>query len=153
MVRLYLCEVRHFQIVNNLPYPALASYPLLTLHLEGFSEGALDMSYLPSYQSLLTFCRRYACYGHKFLKTLTASCCDMHSAWAYCGLCTWGSSLVHLCKYSPLICSPHRIWWWILTLRLHTWWSICIGARIILFEQVLGCILVPQDTLCVLFFL
>ena len=38
-VRLYLCAVRHLQIVNNLPDPALASYPLLGYALRGLRRG------------------------------------------------------------------------------------------------------------------
>ena len=40
--RLYLCAVLHLQIVNKLPDPSLASYPLLNYALRGFVEEAVE---------------------------------------------------------------------------------------------------------------
>ena len=40
--RLYLCAVLHLQIVNKLPDPSLASYPLLIYALRGFVEEAVE---------------------------------------------------------------------------------------------------------------
>ena len=40
--RLYLCAVLHLQIVNKLPEPSLASYPLLNYALRGFVEESVE---------------------------------------------------------------------------------------------------------------
>ena len=40
--RLYLCAVLQLQIVNKLPDPSLASYPLLNYGLRGFIEESVE---------------------------------------------------------------------------------------------------------------
>ena len=42
ITRLYSCAVLHLQIVNKLPEPSLASYPLLKYALRGFVEESVE---------------------------------------------------------------------------------------------------------------
>ena len=110
-------------------------------------EGrALDGSYVPSYQPLLTFCRRSTCYDHKFLICHALGCflLQLFGFYVLGGVHLSIYASIHL-GYALLTgCGS------VLTLLLHTWWSICIGARTILLEQV-RLHLVPQDTLYVPF--
>ena len=125
----------HLWIINNLLDPTLASYPLLNYALRGFWRGGLRhelRTQLPITPDIL----------QKIYLLWSQTPQDCLGFLGF--LCARGSSLVSLCKHLPLICSPHRMWQWILTLHLHTWWSFCVGARMILLKQVLGCILVPQ---------